>query len=262
MVKLNINPLVIGLWGLFFLLITSFPLNVSAETERLVDQAQLLSEDDKTYLLEQIEATHSEIEADVVVLTTRDTNGLSAREYADDYYDQHDFSEDGFLFLIDMDNRQIYLSTSGKMIRYLTDERINQTLDKAAAYLPNENYREAIDTVLTDAVIYYRRGLPNQQGNQVIQDGNSFLRIFIPAVIGVISAGAVYLAIKKEYDLKKPTYHYPYQQYGTLQLISEKDTLVRSYITTRHIPKNPPSSGSSTHTSSGGHTHGGGGRSF
>lgn len=64
MVKLNINPLVIGLWGLFFLLITASPLNVSAETERLVDQAQLLSEEDKAYLLEQIEATHSEIEAD------------------------------------------------------------------------------------------------------------------------------------------------------------------------------------------------------
>ncbi|MBP5793935.1 MAG: TPM domain-containing protein, partial [Spirochaetaceae bacterium] len=68
---------------------------------------------------------------EAVIVTTSDAQGKSAEAYADDFYDENDFGtgsgKDGVLFLIDMDNRKIHVSTSGSMIDYLEDWRIEKS---------------------------------------------------------------------------------------------------------------------------------------
>lgn len=46
----------------------------------------------------------------------------------------------GILFLIDMDNRELYISTNGQMIRYMTDSRINDVLDDVYNYAADADY--------------------------------------------------------------------------------------------------------------------------
>ena len=62
----------------------------------------------------------------VYAVTTDDAQGKSATAYADDFFDEHSTEqEDGVALLIDMDNREITISTCGIAIRYLTDSRIS-----------------------------------------------------------------------------------------------------------------------------------------
>ena len=48
--------------------------------------------------------------------------------------------QSGILFLIDMDNRELYISTNGQMIRYMTDSRINDVLDDVYNYAADADY--------------------------------------------------------------------------------------------------------------------------
>ena len=57
---------------------------------------------------------------DVVIVTTYNTRSKSSQVYADDFYEENNIgrnnSGDGILLLIDLDNREVYISTSGAAI--------------------------------------------------------------------------------------------------------------------------------------------------
>ena len=105
------------------------------EGTRVFDYADLFSGGEEARLNEKLLEFIEKSEMDAVVVTIDDAEGKSSAAYADDFYDYNGFGrqEDhrGALFLIDMDNREIYLSTTGLMIRYMTDARVERLLDEA-----------------------------------------------------------------------------------------------------------------------------------
>ena len=110
---------------------------VRVEGQFVYDFAELLENE------EALEAEIAELRErwtiDVVIVTTDDAHGKSSMEYADDFFDYNGFGYDkpmgdGVLFLIDMDNRQIWISTCGKAIIYFTDSRIDEALDDIIEY--------------------------------------------------------------------------------------------------------------------------------
>ena len=60
--------------------------------------------------------------------------------------------------LIDMDNREITISTCGIAIRYLTDSRIDNILDAAYAKISNGDYNGCMHSMLTGVETYYEKG--------------------------------------------------------------------------------------------------------
>ena len=100
---------------------------VYAAGNLVVDQAELFTDGEETELAASAATLGSQYQMDIVLVTTNDTGGLSAREYADDYFDYNGYGigseRNGILFLMDFDNREIYISTSGSSIRYLTDRK-------------------------------------------------------------------------------------------------------------------------------------------
>ncbi|MBP5329293.1 MAG: TPM domain-containing protein, partial [Spirochaetaceae bacterium] len=101
--------------------------------QRVFDQANLFSESQTATLEENLAEFLDRYNMEAVIVTTSDTHGKSAEAYADDFYDENGFGtgsgKDGVLFLIDMDNRKIHVSTSGSMIDYLEDWRIEKIYD-------------------------------------------------------------------------------------------------------------------------------------
>ena len=97
------------------------------------DGANLFTEDE----IENINSAAYELASlkdfSVAVVTTEDSMGKTAMEYADDYYDNLIFnsgwSEDGICFLIDMDNREIYVSCAGLCIDEYSDYELNSIVD-------------------------------------------------------------------------------------------------------------------------------------
>ncbi len=258
-------------------------MNVSAEENYVYDHADLLTVQEEEYL-QNLATKHAEQwNMNFLVVTTDDAEGKSAKEYADDFYDAQfpdDSEEDGILYLIDMDNREIYLSTYGLAIRYLTDERVDNIFDEAFEYVADGDYYGTFVAFFDETDYYLNRGIPENQYKYDVEAGEidyyqepkriTFGEFLFALVVALIPAGITISVIKAKYQLKFEDFHYDAYTDSDVQLSVKSDQLVNKFVTHRRIPRNNESSGrssgggsrSSVHRSSSGRSHGGGGRKF
>ena len=65
---------------------------------------------------------------DIVIVITDDVKGKSSMDFADDFYDDNGygigFDSSGLLFLVNMEDREVWISTAGTAIKVFTDARI------------------------------------------------------------------------------------------------------------------------------------------
>lgn len=250
------------------------PLKVFAASDTVDDQANLLSPEERTELSKQADALNKEIKGEVFILTTN-TNSEKPRKFADNQLrDRIGNDNNGALLLLDMNQREIYLSTSGNMIDYITDKRRDKLLDDVEAAMRDGNYYQAAADYLSNANEFVADGIPGgsyrideKTGKVTYYKSITPIEFTIGLVVAAVAAIGFFISVRLRYQLKTGTYRYPYRQNAQLDLTERQDQLVNSFVTTRRIPK--PSNnnggggggGSTTHSSGGG-TFGGGGRSF
>ena len=259
--------------------------------QRVFDQAALLTAEETQLLEEDISTLAEQSRLDIAVVTTDDAEGKNAREYADDFYDDNGFGMgeqyDGLLLLIDMDHREVYISTSGRAIGIFTDARIDAMTDTSVSFLAEQDYMGAAEAFLDDVRRYAAAESDDSKkdegtaGNpasgatlparpsQPAQTDHALptlAEILVYAVIA-LAAGGIFCGVTySRYRSPKHNPPYPYSAKGELDLTSQEDVFVNQYITQQRIPDPPSNSGrsggSSTHVSRSGRTHGGGGKRF
>jgi uncharacterized protein len=276
---------------LFFLFFAIFLGRTEAfgEEPRVFDDAGLFSEEEKTAFENQINSMKKEMNMDVVIVTTNDAEGKTAGQYAEDYYIDgvYGVGSDyrGALFLIDMDNREIYILPVGKMNRFLTDKRWNAILDKSYEAISQKDYAACAQNFLDGVTKYYRAGIPGGQYNYDKETGKisvyRSIRWYEAAVavgIGLFVAGFSCLGVVSQYSMKKErvrsgNYLMAYRGNSQFLYSEQTDNLINKTVTHVIIPRDNGGKGtgggggfssggrSTTHTSSG-RTMGGGGRKF
>lgn len=123
-------------WIFAALVVFAHPFSSKAQEDSawIFDNADLFNDEEEQKLAVSIGKAEMEMGMDMVIVTADDAGGKDSQEFADDFYDEGGFGTgddySGVLFLIDMDNRELTISTSGKMIDILTDERIDTILDR------------------------------------------------------------------------------------------------------------------------------------
>ncbi|MGK0550579.1 TPM domain-containing protein [Enterococcus faecalis] len=238
------------------------------------DGANLLTTEQIAQLNQRMKPLAAKSKASIFIVTTTYNDQDSPQEFADRYIlKQVGKNQNAILFLIDMDNRQTYLSTSGNMIDYMDDQRIDDTLTAITTEMSNGNYYGAAQQFLAKTNTYFEKGVPG--GHYRIDEATGKIiryKVITPlemaiAVIGALVAGLAFFFVTiSRYQLKSGTYRYPFREKASLDLTQHTDQLTNSFITTRRIPRNNNSGGgsgggSTTHSTGGG-SFGGGGRSF
>lgn len=253
------------------------------------DQADLLSYDEEMELASQITELQSRMDMGLAIVTT-DENSGSAKDYANEFYEFYevgigsDYS--GALFLIDMANGELWITTEGKMIRYLTDDRIEELLDDTIEYAYESEFYEAAEAFLAGVEAYYEAGIESGQYNYDTETGEvsryksiRWYEVLIALIISGAVAGGAVLMVLFEYNMKDNTskmsanFRLSYRKDSGFALDNIlADVLLGSYVTRTAIrTQNSNRSGgggsssagrSSTHRSSSGRVHGGGGRKF
>jgi hypothetical protein len=148
MVSILIAALMLGLFS-----VTAFA------DQWVYDNADLFTDTEEADLEEKSAAFRTETGMDFVILTASDAYS-SAMARADDFYDQNGFAADGMLYLIDMYNREAWISTSGEMIYILTDSRISSVFDETNTLLSDGAYYDAAEGVLGICKDYAKSGPP------------------------------------------------------------------------------------------------------
>lgn len=232
---------------------------------RLVDQAELLSEDAEAKLLSSLDEISERQECDVVVVTVNSLEGKTAEQYADDTYDYNGYGfgeeRDGILFLISMEERDWALSTCGVCIAAFTDAGQEYMVSQWKSALSDGKYEEAFskyaqlcDEFMTQA----KTGEPYGEGNLPKSSVSPFW-IFGDLGIGCLIAWC--MGNRKKSRLKTVRKKAEAQDYvvgGTLRLNGSWDRMIDKRVSARTVSTSSNSGGgSSAHTSSSGTTHGG-----
>lgn len=263
--------------SLFILLFSVFVIRsviVYGEKTRVYDDANLYTQQE----IVQIESEAAKLSAshkmDIIIVTTFDAGEKTSREFADDFYDQHNVgvgnNQSGILLLIDMDNGEVYISTTGEGIRYLTDQRIEIILKKVLdSGLAEGAYFASTLSFLNETKKYLERGIPADQYSQDenVSSKNSLTpKEGIASVLsGLLASTVFFFRTKSKYKMEHPVKHQTFRGNSSIDFTVEEEKLLETATVHKPITNlNHLDQGekSTTHTSSSGKTHGGVGKKF
>ena len=101
----------------------------SLENSQVTDQAGLLSQSEIEEIESQIEKMEEKTGWDVMAVTTDDAEGMDATYYAEKWFDDYTTCDDGIIFFVDMDNRELIMRTFGEAIDCINDAKRDNILD-------------------------------------------------------------------------------------------------------------------------------------
>lgn len=270
-----VRRMMLATFAVIFLVMSGAQVEARADKILVVDSAAIFSSSEEAALSDKLAGLSGQYSMDIVIVTTNDAEGKSSREYADDYFDYNGYGigteRDGILLLMDFDNREVYISTSGKGIKYLTDARVESILDDIfdAGFADGEYY-DGAEAFIASTSSFLAQGIPEGQYNE--DEGKNSLSLF-DGLIGAAASGAsglgFFASTKKRYKGHPAPLAFNFRDSSLVELGIASDNLINEYTTSRIIPVAPVrSSGggsigrSTTHRSGSGRTHGGGGRKF
>ncbi len=226
----------------------------------VVDQANLLSDSEEKVLTERLEEISDRFVLDLAVVTVTDFGGKTPEAFADDFYDYNGYGRgedaDGALIVYKpgaAGQRRIQISTCGKAITALSDYDISSIIDDLKAYFIDEDYVGAF---------YAFAELSERCFEVEFEPSVSFFWIPVCLIIGFVVALAIMKVSTR--SLKSVRHKVDAGDYaGNIVVTGRSETFLYRNVNKTPIPKDTGSSGgSSTHTSSSGRSHGGGGASF
>lgn len=267
---------------LFF--VTSFaPVFAERDLPLLVDEADLLTDHEEQLINSKLERISEDQECEVAIVTVYSLDGKIATEYADDFFDYNGYGygnyDDGILLLISMEYSDWAMSTHGYAITAFTDRGLDYMSNEFLPYLSSGNYKEAFsryaelcDELLTQA----KEGTPYGTNNDSSPDTNydydssssysydhleapfSAKRILISLGVGLLFAFIITGIMKgKLKSVRFQPAAISYVKKDSLNISVSRDLFLYRKVDRRAKPKSSSSSGSSTHRSSTGRTHGG-----
>lgn len=228
----------------------------------------------------------------LAILTIDYAQGLSSEEYANDYIDNlidsEGWNEDCMLFMIDMDNRNVWISTTGRAENIYYD--VDSVIDGGYDYLVNGEYGQCIlgmietarnesyfydgeEEIVEEHYIYFPEDVfedewyNEENTDSVVHRSVSATDILIYIIVGLGIGGISVFAVKSRYkNFGKG------DEFDTddvfLNLTGSDDTVISRNVITTRIPRNNNHHHSGggfsggARPSGGGRSHGGGGRGF
>ncbi|HHX37906.1 MAG TPA: TPM domain-containing protein [Clostridiaceae bacterium] len=239
----------------------------STDEPLVVDMADLWTTSEEGDLAERANELSREYGIVLVIVSTSSTEGKSTVAYADDFFDYHPYGEDGILVLFDMENKEVYISTTGKGIELLNDARIESILDEIFANdnIADGHYYSAAVGFLDASEVYLKAGpaKPGHDGVKRVRHmtlGNVLMALLFAGIASML----FYRSNAHQYQKRKQQ---PF--FDTTNAVTEYSFINDQFLTksvTSVVRSSSSSSGgrgsTSTHSGSSGRSHGGGGRKF
>ena len=234
---------------------------------RVVDNADVLTDDEEAALLERIQDITDRTGFDLVIYTTPTSydygsdRALLARDFYqfNGYGYDEEYSGSVFMICFEEGNRGWESQGCGRVREYFTEENINALDDYIDSDMRNGDYYEAMLTYTDKLSELYSTGtLVYDEDNTVVNIGFSAV---IAVIIAAIVARVLYSGMKK---VKTATNADLYIVPGSEHIRVSKDHFL--YIHTRRELRQEDNDGGgstfSSGSSSGGRSFSGGGRSF
>ena len=244
------------------------------EFQRMYDLVGELTPEEATDLRERLAEFTRKTGQNLIYVISNDMEGKRTRDYGADFYDEL-FPEDpanGAILLLDLENRELNLVTSGSMVDIVTDYDEETVYDAAWDNLVSGNYYgvgldaiKRLEDLVARGVVIGHTQVPEQVPPK---KSISLTEVLVSAGIALVTGGGFYGATASSYKAKPKKMGYNFGLYSLVALAEPVDTLVNSSI--RLIPRvqatgssgsssGPSKTSTTTFKGSSGRTHGGGG---
>ena len=233
------------------------------------DMADLFTDDEEKDLIDAAGKFVKNEDHNVLFLTYSDAMGKSTMTFSDDYMDLlFPNDEDNVAFVIDMDNREIYINTMGVYLDELSLEEVDECIDAGYTHMPDGEYYKAMLKMSCYTLQYVNGGgiIGTPLFGIKLMDSLPVATL-ISAGISAIVAVVLLLNHRKANNKEKAQTYMNKDNGGYYKVADKQENFVNSYTTIDkdyYKPKESSSSGGGggSHSSGGGRSHGGGGRSF
>ena len=139
----------------FTIIFFCFTLNAFSYSVNVYDDANLFTSEEEQTIINESDLFSLKTDFSLAVVTTDFTSGVPSEEYADDFLDNlidtEGWQENSLLFLIDMDNRNVRISTSGDCQLAFDDSEIESIIDSGYNELVDGLYCESIVNMINHA---------------------------------------------------------------------------------------------------------------
>lgn len=271
----------------------AFPCTAVSDSPRVIDNADILTQDEEDELCRYLDEISERNEVDVAVHTTQSLDGYSAMDYADSVYESYGYGfgddHDGTLLLIAMDEREWWITTEGFGITALTDYNLMNIEDEFVGYLSSGDYlsgfmkyAELCDYYISQTKEfgsngqyddryysndsyyepYYSHMTPELYSRYEYHSeqtsGNSYAgMIIISLTAGFVIALIVVSTMKGQLkSVRRASGASSYEVPGSLNVTRVQDIYLYRTVAKRRIDNDPPQNGSSNRGGRGG-GHGG-----
>lgn len=226
----------------------------------VVDNADILTDSEEAELGTKLNNLTETYKTEVAVVTVSDLEGKSPEAYADDYYDYNGYgygdNDDGLLVVYkpgEEGERKLHITTHGTAIDAFSDEKINDVLYEMKDLCVAEEYAEAFNAYADKC-------------EEILIDASTPPTVhwfWIPVcfavgfVLSFIISGIIVASLK---SVRSKANAKDYVREGSMYVNRQQDIFLYSNVSKTAIKEDKDTS--STHTSSSGREHGGGGISF
>ena len=232
---------------------------------RLVDEAELLTGDEESSLVDKLDAVSDKWQCDVTIVTVDSLGSKTATEFADDYFDYNGYgygnNDDGIMLVISMENRDWAITTHAFGIEAFTDAGQEFIMNKVIPPLGNESYYEAFSIFADQCDDFLEKARAGEPYDSHNLPKESHAKLYILWIIPCLIAGAILafvLTIKEKKSLKSVMKKVGAGEYiGKVEINEKHDKFLYRNLDKVLIHDDDDDSGSSTHVSSSGETHGG-----
>ncbi|NLK21692.1 MAG: TPM domain-containing protein [Epulopiscium sp.] len=258
----------------FSIIITMGNVQVKADiTSNVIDFLDYLNQEEIKDLQQSIDDVAKEYELDTVIVITDDTKGKTSQAFADDYYDNNDYGigsdYSGLLLLVNMGERKMHISTTGKAIDIFTDGRIQDMINNITPLLSEGKYYKAAQAFVSDIRYYAKEGIPIGQYQESVENKSipylyrvkRLLTLPVTYAIAVVISLIATIVVSFSSKGKTTINHQTYEGKNSFALSNSGDYYIRQFTTKTRIESSSGNK-SSVHSGSSGRSHGGGGGRF
>ena len=211
------------------------------------DDAYLLDDYEKAALLNDMKPITA---YGNIAFKSTSYNSMSTSSYAADYYESVFGSQSGAVFLIDMDNREIYIYSDGSLHRTITNSTARIITDNVYTYASKEDYYSCVSTAFSQI-------LAKLEGQRIAQP----MKYITNGLFALLFSSLLnYFFVKAYSRAKKPTDEQLLEGIHTYCQVTDGQA-VFTHQTRTYSPQSSGSSGGGG-GGGGGHSGGGGGHSF
>lgn len=211
---------------------------------KVEDTAGLLSREQCSLLLEDMKGITA---YGNVAFHSTDRNSTTASSYAQQYYYSQFGSDSGTIFLIDMNNRMLYIFSNGSVYRIITKGRADTITDNIYTYATNGDYYTCAAAAFSQELVLLEGGRISQPMKYI---SNGLLALVFALLIN-------YCIVRLSSGTRKPS------DEEVLKGLTARQNLMNFQVQQTHSDRvySPRSSGGGG-SGGGGGGGGGGGHSF